>query len=77
MVKVHVIRSRFFVKREKISEIAKALQLDWKIIKKYVDMTDFNEQPPKLASEQRLCPKLDPYKPTIYLFISPPMAVEK
>ena len=32
-------------------------------VQKYVDMDDFNEPPPK--PERRLCPKLDPYKPTI------------
>jgi transposase len=53
------------VKGENISQIAVALQLDWKTVQKYVDMTDFNEPTPKPASEQRFCPKLDLYKPTI------------
>ena len=59
------IRSRFFVKGENISRIAKEMHLDWKTVQKYVDMTDFNEPAPKPASQRRLCPKLDPYKPTI------------
>ncbi len=65
MDKIHDIRFRFFMKGEKISQIANILQLDWKTVQKYVDMTDFNEPAPKPASEQRLCPKLDPYKQTI------------
>lgn len=62
---IHDIRFRFFVKGENISQISHALKLDWKTVRKYVDMTDFNEPAPKPASRQRLCPKLDPYKPKI------------
>ena len=59
------IRDRFFVKGENISRIAQEMQLDWKTVQKYVDMTDFNEPAPEPASQRRICPKLDPYKPTI------------
>lgn len=65
MDQIHDIRSRFFEKGENISQIATTLHLDWKTVQKYVDMTDFNLPDPKPASEQRFCPKLDPYKPTI------------
>ncbi len=65
MDKIHNIRFRFFVKGENISQIANSLQLDRRTIQKYVDMSDFNEPEPKPASEQRFCPKLEPYKPTI------------
>lgn len=65
MDKIHDIRFRFYTKGENISQIADVLQLDWKTVQKYVDMTDFNEPAPKLASEQHFCPKLDPYKATI------------
>lgn len=65
MDKIHDIRFRFFTKGESISQIANSLQLDWKTVQKYVDMTDFNEPAPKPALEQHFCPKLDPYKPTI------------
>ena len=51
MDKMHDIRFRFFVKGENISQIADALHLDWKTVQKYVDMADFNEPAPKLASE--------------------------
>lgn len=65
MDKIKHIRFRYFMKGENISQIAEELHLDWKTVRKYVDMTDFNEPAPKPASEQRFCPKLDPYKPTI------------
>lgn len=65
MDKIHDIRFRFFVKGENISQIANSLQLDRRTVQKYVDMSDFNKPKPKPASEQRFCPKLDPYKPTI------------
>lgn len=65
MDKIHDIRFRFFVKGENISQIADVLKLDWKTVQKYIDKTDFNEPAPQQASEQRLCPKLDPYKATI------------
>ncbi|MDP8218571.1 MAG: IS21 family transposase [Candidatus Theseobacter exili] len=62
---IHDIRFRFFMKGEKITQISDALNLDWKTVQKYVDMTDFNEPSPKPASEKRFCPKLDPHKPII------------
>ena len=65
MDQVHDIRFRFFTKGETISHIAQELQMDWKTVRKYVDMTDFNSPPPKPASEYQLCPKLEPYKAII------------
>lgn len=62
MDQIHDIRNRFFEKGENISRIADELHLDRKTVRKYVDMTDFNAPSPKPASEQRFCPKLDPYK---------------
>lgn len=62
---IHDIRFRFFVKGENISQIADSLKLDWKTIRKYVDMTDFNKPSPKPVSKQYFCPKLDPSKSTI------------
>ena len=61
---IHDIRFRFFVKGENISQIAHVLHLDWKTVQKYVDMTDFNEPAPKLASKGSFYPKLEPYKST-------------
>ncbi|WP_094757312.1 IS21 family transposase [Parasporobacterium paucivorans] len=65
MDQIHDIRFRYFAKGENISQIAAALNLDWRTVRKYIDQKDFNEPLPKPASEQRFCPKLDPYKPAI------------
>lgn len=65
MDKIKDIRFRYYVKGEKLAQIAGTLQLDWKTVRKYIDMTDFNEPDPKPTSEQLFCPKLDPYKMTI------------
>ena len=64
MDKINDIRFRFFVKGENISQIANAENLDWKTVQKYIDKKDFNE-PVSKSSKQKICPKLDPYKPTI------------
>lgn len=65
MDQIHDIRFRYYEKGERVSDIAKVLNIDWRTVRKYVDMTDFNEPAPKPASEQQFCPKLDPFKPTI------------
>jgi|GEM_PF-3959710 len=65
MDRIHDIRNRFYVKGEKIAQIAKVLNLDWKTVQNYVDMLDFNNPLPKPAMKTRLCPKLDPFKAMI------------
>lgn len=65
MDKIQDVRFRYYVKGEKISQIATELKLDWKTVQKYVDMNDFNASVPKPASEKRFCPSLDPYKAAI------------
>jgi hypothetical protein len=64
MDKINDIRYRFYVKGENISQIAKAEGLDWKTVQKYIDKKDVNE-PAQKPKEQKVCPKLDPYKSTI------------
>ncbi len=65
MDRIHNIRNRYFVKGENISQIAEALQLDWKTVQKYIDKTDFNAPAPKSSTGGRVCPKLDPFKSII------------
>ena len=65
MDQVHDIRFRYYAKGENVSQIAAALQLDWRTVCKYIDQEDFNEPAPKPALDQRFCPKLDPFKPII------------
>ncbi len=64
MDKINDIRNRYFHKGENLSEIVKSTGLDWKTVRKYVDKEDFNE-PVKRIKENRLCPKLDPFKKVI------------
>lgn len=65
MDQIKDIRFRYYVKGENLTQISKALNMDWKTVQKYVDMTNFNEPAPMPAYEKQLCPKLDPYKPII------------
>lgn len=65
MDQVHDIRERYYEKGENVSQIAATLKLDWRTVRKYIDKEDFNEPAPKTASDQRFCPKLDPFKDVI------------
>lgn len=65
MDQINNIRNRYFVKGENISQIAEALQMDWKTIQKYIDKSDFNAPAPKSSMGGRVCPKLDPFKAII------------
>lgn len=65
MDQIHDIRRRYYEKGGNISQIASSLQIDWRTVRKYIDMKDFNEPVAKPASQQRFCPKLDAFKPII------------
>lgn len=65
MDQVHDIKIRFYEKGQNISQIAKELNLDWKTVRKYVDMEDFNPQKKKAAANYQVCPKLNSFKETI------------
>lgn len=65
MDQIHHIRELYFEQGYNISEIAEATGRDWKTVAKYIDMADFNEPLPVPASDKKLCPKLEPYKPII------------
>ena len=60
---IHRIRDMFYRQGMNISDIASVTGLNWKTVRKYVDMEDFNTPPPK--SEVPRESKLDPYKPLI------------
>ena len=62
MDQIHHIRQKYYWQGKSISEIATETGYNWKTVKKYVDMEDFNEPPPRKVSEQRFCPKLEPFK---------------
>jgi len=65
MDQIHLIRSLFYEQGKNISEISRETGMDWKTVRKYIDMDDFNPVAPAPASEKVLCPKLDPFKPLI------------
>lgn len=48
-----------------LSDISKKMNLDWKTVKKYVEMEDFNEEPPTLKKAKKGVSKLDPFKSQI------------
>ena len=65
MDQIHRIRQLYYEQGlNNISEISRLTGLDWKTVRKYVDMEDFNEPNP-MPEERQLCPKLDPFKPFI------------
>lgn len=64
MDQIHRIRDLYFGQDKSLTEIAKLENLDWRTVRKYVDMEDFNEAPPS-SDEKQHSSKLDPYKPII------------
>ena len=65
MDQIHRIREMYYQQDKNISEIASETGFNWKTVKKYVDMEDFNAPPPKPASEDSHESKLDVFKPLI------------
>ena len=60
---IHRIRVMFFEQGKNITQISSETGLDWKTVRKYVDMEDFNTPPPKAEAPRES--KLDPFKPII------------
>ena len=65
MDQIHLIREMFYQQDKNISQIASETGFDWKTVKKYVDMEDFNAPPPTSSSEDLHKSKLDPFKSLI------------
>ena len=65
MDQIHHIRQLFYEQDKNLTEIASETGLNWKTVKKYVDMVDFNSPPPLPGVEAAHVSKLDPYKQTI------------
>lgn len=64
MDQIHRIRDLYYGQDKSLSEIAKMENLDWRTVRKYVDMEDFSEAPPS-PDEEISSSKLDPFKPII------------
>ena len=46
MDQIHRIRTYYYEQGKNLSEIAALMNLDWRTVRKYVDMEDFNPAPP-------------------------------
>lgn len=65
MDQIHRIRELYYEQDKNLNEIAIIMDCDWRTVRKYVDMEDFNSPPPTLLSEEAHESKLDPFKPLI------------
>ena len=64
MDQIHRIRDLYFGQDKSLTEIARIEKLDWRTVRKYVDMENFSEVPPSPKEEQHSS-KLDQFKPII------------
>lgn len=64
MDQIHRIRDLYYGQDKSLTEIARTENLDWRTVRKYVDMEDFNEAPPGPDAELHTS-KLDKFKPVI------------
>ena len=65
MDQIHRIRMLYYEQDKTLAEIADTMHLDWRTVRKYVDMEDFNPSPPVPEKEVPHRSKLDPFKPLI------------
>ena len=65
MDQIHRIRMLYYEQGKTLTEIASIMHLDWRTVRKYVDMEDFNSAPPVPVEEVSHESKLDPFKPLI------------
>ena len=65
MEQIHRIRELYYEQDKNLNEIAIIMGCDWRTVRKYVDMEDFNSPPPIPASSEIHESKLDPFKPLI------------
>ena len=64
MDQIHRIRDLYYGQDKSLKEIAGIEKLDWRTVRKYVDMEDFNETP-QSPDEEQPSSKLDQFKPLI------------
>lgn len=65
MDQIHRIRTYFYEQGKNLSEIAALMNLDWRTVRKYVDMDNFNPDPPAPEKEEQHNSKLNTFKPLI------------
>jgi len=64
MDQIHRIRELYYEQGKNLIEIATIMDCDWRTVRKYVDMENFNTSPPT-PEVQKNESKLDPFKPLI------------
>lgn len=65
MDQIHRIRTYFYEQGKNLSEIAALMNLDWRTVRKYVDMDNFSPDPPAPEKEVQHNSKLNTFKPLI------------
>ena len=65
MDQIHRIRELYYEQGKNLKEIATIMNCDWRTVRKYVDMEDFNCPAPQMESREDHESKLDPFKPLI------------
>ena len=62
MDQIHRIRELYYEQDKNLKEIAIIMNCDWRTVRKYVDMEDFNTPSPTPVSKEEHESKLDPFK---------------
>lgn len=62
MDQIHRIRELYYDQDKNLKEIAIIMNCDWRTVRKYVDMEDFNTPSPTPVSKEEHESKLDPFK---------------
>lgn len=65
MDQIHRIRELYYEQDKNLKEIAIIMNCDWRTVRKYVDMEDFNTPSSTPVSKEEHESKLDPFKPLI------------
>lgn len=65
MEQIHRIRELYFEQDKNLKEIATIMNCDWRTVRKYVDMENFNSPPPMPKPADETSSKLDQFKPFI------------
>ena len=65
MDQIHRIRMLYYEQDKTLKDIADTMNLDWRTVRKYVDMDNFNPDPPKPEKEEQHTSKLNTFKPLI------------
>lgn len=64
MDQIHRIRELYYEQGKNLIEIAIIMNCDWRTVRKYVDMENFNSNSPAPQETEHIS-KLDPFKPSI------------